>query len=187
MRTVRSSSRLLRGVCPGGGLPGGVSHHALRQTPRGQNILDTRFWKYYLAVTSLRTVKISCSSVEYNDKLITESVEIPETESREDDLRLGLVFVHSHLQVFIYVPSPATESIHSWTRMHFSRMRTARSLTVSRSMQWGRGVCPTSLNTDPPAGCRPPDVDPLPGCRTPPGDDRCLWKHYLAPNFVCGR
>ena len=45
--------------------------------------------------------------------------------------------------------------------MHSSRMRTARSLTVSRRI-----------------------------LRTPPVDrilDTRFWKYYLAPNFVCGR
>ena len=46
------------------------------------------------------------------------------------------------------------------TRMHSSRMHTAHSLTVSRSIRWGRGgVCPT----------------PQPRCRFPPGqNDRRL-------------
>ena len=40
--------------------PGGVSQHALRQTPSPlpvDRILDTRLWKYYLGPTSLRPVK----------------------------------------------------------------------------------------------------------------------------------
>ena len=59
----------LGGVWSGNGwgclLPvGGVSQHALRQTPSPpplpvDRILDTRFWKYYLGPTSLRPVMIS--------------------------------------------------------------------------------------------------------------------------------
>ena len=42
--------------------------------------------------------------------------------------------------------------------MHSSRMRTARSFTVSRSIRLGK-VCPTPLDADP--QCRPPmDADP---------------------------
>ena len=43
MRTVRSSSRLLGGVCPGGCLPGGVypSMHWSRNPSRGQNSWHT--------------------------------------------------------------------------------------------------------------------------------------------------
>ena len=56
----------LGGVCLGGCLSGGggvcpggvVSQHALGKTPPcGQN--DRRLWKYYLAATTLRTVKIT--------------------------------------------------------------------------------------------------------------------------------
>ena len=55
------SAWLVRGVsCSRRGLPGwsggGVSHHALRQTPPMDRILDTRLWKYYLGPTSLRPV-----------------------------------------------------------------------------------------------------------------------------------
>ena len=44
------------GVCLVRG--GGVSQHALRQTPSPpvDRILDTRLWKYYLGLTSLRPV-----------------------------------------------------------------------------------------------------------------------------------
>ena len=52
--------------------------------------------------------------------------------------------------------------------MYSSRRRTARSLTISRSIQWGSAQPP--LDPDPPSrmqtphpGCRPP----YPGCRTP--------------------
>ena len=57
-----------RGVCSGGvclvpgcAWSGGVSQHALRQTPSPHpvdRILDTRLWKYYLGPTSLRPVNI---------------------------------------------------------------------------------------------------------------------------------
>ena len=48
------------------------------------------------------------------------------------------------------------------TRIHSSRMRTAHSLTISRSIRW-EGVYPTPN----PPGCRTPllDADPPPGCR----------------------
>ena len=45
--------------------------------------------------------------------------------------------------------------------MHSSRMRTARLLTVSHSIQWG-GDMPNPPDADP----LPPEVDP-PGCRCP--------------------
>ena len=48
-----------RGCLPGRGVSaqGGVSQHALRQTPPPvDRILDTHLWKYYLAATSLQTV-----------------------------------------------------------------------------------------------------------------------------------
>ena len=54
---------LVRGVSALGGVCliwGGVSQHALRQTPSPpvDRILDTRLWKYYLGPTSLRPVTI---------------------------------------------------------------------------------------------------------------------------------
>ena len=48
-----------RGHVPARGVPAGevcVSQHALRQTPPVNKMTDRRLWKYYLAVTSLRTV-----------------------------------------------------------------------------------------------------------------------------------
>ena len=68
---------LLRGVSARGGVcSGGVSHHALRQTPLPSLWTDTRLWKYYLGPTSLRPVIIYnliivdilkiCFGVEYN-------------------------------------------------------------------------------------------------------------------------
>ena len=57
------------------------------------------------------------------------------------------------------------------TRLHSSRMRTARLLAVSHSIRWG-GVCPTPWMQKP-----PPNTDPT-GCRLPPVD-RHLWKHIL--------
>ena len=53
-------------------------------------------------------------------------------------------------------------------------MRTDRSLTVSCSIKWGRGVCPTlpggrsPLEADP-SGCRPPWMQNPLGCRHPLG------------------
>ena len=44
------------GVCLGGAYLRGVSQHSLRQTHPLDRILDTHFWQYYLAITSLRTV-----------------------------------------------------------------------------------------------------------------------------------
>ena len=62
------------------------------------------------------------------------------------------------------------------TRMHSSRMRTARLLTVSCNAR-GWGVCPTPLDAETPPGVDPPDADPSPdadpldadpsGCRPP--------------------
>ena len=47
--------------------------------------------------------------------------------------------------------------------MHSSRIRTARSLTVSRSIRLG------GVSTQPPPGCRHPlDADPSPWMQTPP-------------------
>ena len=59
------------------------------------------------------------------------------------------------------------------TRMHSSRMRTARSLSVSHSIRWGGWVLPSPLDTDPqmqtpPPGCRPRlDADTSPWMQTP--------------------
>ena len=88
-------------------------------------------------------------------------------------------------------------------------MRTARLLTVSRSIRLGgrcRGVAgglPNPPDADPP-GCipLPPDAEPLdadhppinadplkmqtPRMQTPLWTDKHLSKHYLAPNFACG-
>ena len=55
-------------------------------------------------------------------------------------------------------------------------MRTARLLTVSRSIRLGDVVCPTSLEADPPPmQTSPPEADPPvadpPGCRPPPDAD----------------
>ena len=60
-------------------------------------------------------------------------------------------------------------------RKHSSRMRTARSM----------GCLPNP-------GCRPPGHVTCDACwesnLSPTGqNDRCLWKYYLAPNYVCGR
>ena len=47
--------------------------------------------------------------------------------------------------------------------MHSSTMRTARSLTVSRSIRWGGVVCPPPLDADAPPDSDPPlDADPTP-------------------------
>ena len=59
------------------------------------------------------------------------------------------------------------------TRMHSSRMCTARPLTVSHSIWWG-GVCPN------PPGCRPLSWMQTPQMQTPPlWTDQHLWKHNL--------
>ena len=70
------------------------------------------------------------------------------------------------------------------TRMHSSRMRTARS----SSCPGGGGSPP---GTSPGAGT-PQDQAPLLWYHPPPSPvdrilDTCFWKYYLAPNFVCGR
>ena len=80
------------------------------------------------------------------------------------------------------------------TRMHSSRMRSARSLTVSRSI-WVGGAChacPAATHTPlpcmPPAthaphhACPPPHAPPTmhPPCHANRMTDRCLWKYYLA-------
>ena len=84
------------------------------------------------------------------------------------------------------------------TRMHSSRMRTARLLTVSRSIPCrSRGSTHPStprMQTPPPPDPEPPPWMHTPWRLTPPDPDppcgqneRCLQKNYLAPNFVCGR
>ena len=55
MRTVRCSSRLLGGVCPGGlSAQGGCLPQCMlgHTSPPVDRILDTRLWKYYLSATS---------------------------------------------------------------------------------------------------------------------------------------
>ena len=77
------------------------------------------------------------------------------------------------------------------TRMHSSRMRTAHSLTVARSIWWGGLSNPPwmqtpSLNADPP-GCRstprcrptPFHADPFPGCRPPSALPSCEQNDWL--------
>ena len=74
---------------------------------------------------------------------------------------------------------------NSVTRMHSSRMCTARLLTVARSICRRRaGV---SLGE---GACMPGDMcarghacHACPLCKQ---NDRCLWKYFLAPNFICG-
>ena len=60
-----------------------------------------------------------------------------------------------HLSFFEMWKVGLRKGYQNKTRMHSSRMRTTRSLTISRSIQWG--------------SAHPPDADP-PGCRPPP-----LW------------
>ena len=60
-----------------------------------------------------------------------------------------------------------------WTRMHSSRMCTARSLPY-RGVSVRGGLCQGGL-------CQGVSV------ALALWTDRCLWKYYLAPNFVCGR
>ena len=79
------------------------------------------------------------------------------------------------------------------TRMHSSRMRTAHSLTVSRSICWGACMaCTPPVMHAPPAthapchACCPamhttpsPHMPPSHACPPPPWTDRHLWKHNL--------
>ena len=99
------------------------------------------------------------------------------------------------------------KKIHNKTRMHSSKMHTARSLTVSRSIREGLPNQPPTLDADPllpwmqtPSGCRPPS-----GCRTPWSCDQwyMLWSQPPGPcgqkewhtllktlpsrNYCCGR
>ena len=83
-----------------------------------------------------------------------------------------------------YTGSRLQRAICFTTRMHSSRMRTARLLSVSCSAPGG--VCPTPLDADLPSGCRPPstlDADP------PPPVDRMTdaGENITFANFVCGR
>ena len=95
--------------------------------------------------------------------------------------------------VLILIWNPSLGQSLSTTRMHSSRMRTARSLTVSNSI-WRAGVCTTArmqipLDTDPqmqtllyedaspPMQTLPPPVNRM--------TDRC--KNITFANFVCGR
>ena len=80
---------LLRGVStPGGCLPRGVFAPmgvsawggVCPDTPRDR-ILDTRFWKYYLAPTSLRAVKMNesfRSNCTQNEWIFTKLIQLPE-------------------------------------------------------------------------------------------------------------
>ena len=98
----------------------------------------------------------------------------------------------------------ASHHRQSLTRMHSSRMRTARSLTVSRSrsIRQGGGMCATHTprhacpllpHTPPPAMHAPCHTHPLP--HTPPPamhippvnriTDRC--KNITLPQLRCGR
>ena len=57
-------------------------------------------------------------------------------------------WIFQHLVTSLYMwMNLNLQQIKSPTRMHSSRMRTARSFTVSRSIRWGVG--PTPLNADP--------------------------------------
>ena len=70
--------------------------------------------------------------------------------------------------------------------MHSSRMRTARLLTVCRSIRWA--VCPIPLLDADPPGCRlpldadPPDAEP-PRSRPPPSYVTCdaCWEANPPP------
>ena len=72
------------------------------------------------------------------------------------------------------------------TRMHSSRMRTARSLaywgSLSRAVSVKRGVSVEG------GLCRGGSLSRGGTCQgDPPWTERRLQKYYLAPNFVCGR
>ena len=83
---------------------------------------------------------------------------------------------------------------NSFTRMHSSRMRTARLLTVSQHALPGGvpaqgGVLAREggggpAQGDGPARGRGAPAQVLPPCEQ---NDRQVQKYYLAPNFVCGR
>ena len=69
------------------------------------------------------------------------------------------------------------------TRMHSSRMRTTR-FSGRLYHGWGRLCLPLSTTSLSPYPLSPHHrLSPQP----PLGTDKHLWKHYLAPNFVCGR
>ena len=75
----------------------------------------------------------------------------------------------------------------SWkARMHSSRMHTARSLTVSRSIQWGGGAAGGELPT--PSGCKPPRCR-LPLDADPPGSRQTGVKTITLPqtSFAGGK
>ena len=124
-------------------------------------------------------------------------------------------FVFRHGNVKLNQLSYYSEEEKSFsTRLHSSRMHTARLLAVSPSMYCARGVsalegCVCSGGVSAPRGCLLPGGGLLPGgvsasrgvcllsggipscteADTPPHEqnDRQVQKYYLAPNFVCGR
>ena len=69
------------------------------------------------------------------------------------------------------------------TRKHSSSMGTTHFSASEEG-----GVCPTALDAEPP-DADPLEAEPQSGDRPYPCEqnDRHVLKHYLAPNFVCGR
>ena len=74
------------------------------------------------------------------------------------------------------------------TRMHSSRIRTARLLTVSRSIPWGEGGLPNPPDADPLLDADPPpllDADPHPFLDAdPPGHVTCNTCWEVNPHPV---
>ena len=74
------------------------------------------------------------------------------------------------------------------TRMHSSRMRTARPLPCRGGSNWTETPLdrdPPPLDRDPPRQ-RPPWTETRPGQIPPLWTDRHLWNYYLTRNFVYG-
>ena len=106
----------LGGVSASGPGGRGVSEHAMGQTPLVDRFLDTRFWKYYLALTWLRTVNIvrvylhcaKLSDAEWKPVMVTSftancSIWIGlkrSLSSREMQKRCGIEFGDGHRDAF---------------------------------------------------------------------------------------
>ena len=114
---------------PEGGLfPGGVSQHALRQTPP-MNRMTNSSKNITLATTSLRPVITNISNSVRPTSFTMISILFPAAEILGDIKKTQVRQNRSRIV-----------NMKQWkqcrTRMHSSRMRTARALTVSP----GRGV-----------------------------------------------
>ena len=144
--------------------------------------------------------------------ITTEASGCPETTEQPVQILQGNTLKYNKKNTNLKVTHFSILKNTNPTRMHSSRMRTARSLTVSRSIWWGvsakGGTTPLGLyllrwgvyllQMYLPEGCTCPGDVPAPGVPAlgggylpsySPPTYRILdttRKYYLAPNFVCG-